>query len=491
MCRNVGRRLATVCQVTSVDLVLPCLNEAAALPWVLDRVPRGWRPIVVDNGSTDGSAALARRLGAHVVAEPLRGFGAACHAGLRAATADLVGFLDCDATLDPGELPLLAELVTQDRADLVLGRRNPATRGAWPPHARLANAVLARRLRARTRADLHDLGPMRIARRERLLALGLGDRGSGYPLEMVLSAAAAGMRIAELPVGYHPRAGRSKVTGTVRGTRRAVRDMRAVLAAPPPTLLVIAKEPVPGRVKTRLTPACTPGQAAELAAAALADTLAALSTAPAGRRVLVLDGAAPPPGSWLPPGWTVVPQCGGGLDRRLAAAFGHADPAAPALLVGMDTPQLTAALLAEPLSAARRTGVDAWFGPAADGGFWAFGLARPDAATAAALLHGVEMSTDRTGAQLLDRLRAGGLSVHQLSQLTDVDTVADAEAVAAGLDPARSRFAAAWAAARPAAGAVVGRAAVPAAGRAAGSDAGLTAGAVGRRDVNSAAGSTP
>jgi len=411
----------------SVDVVLPCLDEAAALPWVLGRFPPGWRAIVVDNGSTDGSAELARSLGATVVTEPRRGFGAACHAGLLAASAEVVCFLDCDGSLDPAQLPRVAGPVQDGTADLVLGRRRPTAFGAWPLHARLANAELARRLRTRTGAALHDLGPMRAARRERLLELGLGDRRSGYPLEMVLTASAAGMRIEERPVDYRPRAGRSKVTGTLRGTRQAVRDMRAVLAAPPPTLLVIAKEPVPGRVKTRLTPPYTPDQAAALAEAALADTLHTLSGVPAGRRVLVLDGA---PGRWLPPGWEVVPQADGGLDVRLAAAFGHATPGVPALLVGMDTPQLTGRMLAEPLSAAHRAGVDAWYGPAADGGFWALGLARPTAQLARRLLLGVPMSTERTGAVLLERLTAD-MTVRQLPSLADVDTARDAAEVAA------------------------------------------------------------
>ncbi|GAA5020842.1 hypothetical protein GCM10025734_75440 [Kitasatospora paranensis] len=423
----------------AVDVVLPCLDEAEALPWVLDRMPAGWRAIVVDNGSTDGSAALARSLGATVVAEPRRGFGAACHAGLLAADAEIVCFLDCDASLDPRQLPRVVDPVRAGDADLVLGRRRPTARGAWPLHARLANAELARRLRARTGAPLHDLGPMRAARRDRLLALGLGDRRSGYPLEMVLAADAAGLRIAEVPVDYRPRAGRSKVTGTVRGVRQAVRDMRAVLAAPPPTLLVIAKEPLPGRVKTRLTPPYTPEQAADLAAAALGDTLATLDSVPAGRRLLVLDGA---PGRWLPAGWEVVPQVAGGLDARLAAAFAAAPPGAPALLVGMDTPQLAARTLAEPLSAARRPGVDAWFGPAADGGFWALGLARPTAETARRLLLGLPMSTARTGGALAERMAAAGMTVERLPVLRDVDTAQDAAEVAA-LAP-DGRFADCW-----------------------------------------------
>lgn len=211
------------------DLVLPCLNEAEALPWVLDRVPDGWRAVVVDNGSTDGSAEIARARGAMVVSEPRRGFGAACHAGLLAAEAELVAFCDCDATLDPGELPRIAAPVREGTADLVLARRRPAGRGAWPLHARAGNLALARMVRHRTGVPLHDLGPLRAARREPLLDLGLTDRRSGYPLQMVVRAADAGWRIEETEVPYLPRSGRSKVTGTWRGTWHAVQDMRGVL----------------------------------------------------------------------------------------------------------------------------------------------------------------------------------------------------------------------------------------------------------------------
>lgn len=214
-------------------MVLPCLNEAEALPWVLARIPPGWRALVVDNGSTDGSADLARSLGATVVHESRRGFGAACHAGLAAATADIVCFCDCDASLDPSHLVPFVHRVRADEDDLVLGRRRPQSRGAWPAHARAGNLVLARMLRRRTGLRLHDLGPLRAARREALLALGLTDRRSGYPLEMVVRAADAGWRVAEYDVPYLPRTGASKVTGTWRGTWHAVRDMSRVLAEAP------------------------------------------------------------------------------------------------------------------------------------------------------------------------------------------------------------------------------------------------------------------
>ncbi|WP_435192914.1 glycosyltransferase family 2 protein [Streptomyces sp. NRRL F-5630] len=215
---------------TTVDIVLPCLDEAEALPWVLRRVPPGWRAIVVDNGSRDGSARIAEERGAYVVREPVRGFGAACHAGLRAASADIVCFCDCDASLDPGLLvPFVREIVAGE-ADLVLGRRRPTARGAWPAHARVGNLALSRLLRRRTGLRLRDLGPLRAARREALLALALTDRRSGYPLQMVVRASDAGWRVREHDVPYLPRTGASKVTGTWRGTWHAVQDMRRVLA---------------------------------------------------------------------------------------------------------------------------------------------------------------------------------------------------------------------------------------------------------------------
>jgi glycosyltransferase involved in cell wall biosynthesis len=210
------------------DVVLPVLDEREALPWVLGRMPAGYAPIVVDNGSADGSGELAAQLGARVVREPLRGFGAACWAGLTATTAEVVCFMDCDGSFDPRELPRVADPVSAGRYDLVLGARAPAP-GSWPAHARAANSLLAWELRRRAGVPLRDLGPMRAARREGLLALGVEDRRFGWPLEMVLRAADAGWRIEEVNVGYRPRRGRSKVTGTVRGTLRAVRDMAVVL----------------------------------------------------------------------------------------------------------------------------------------------------------------------------------------------------------------------------------------------------------------------
>ena len=212
-----------------IDVILPCLDEAGALPYVLGRMPDGYRAIVADNGSTDGSGAVAAGLGATVVREPAPGFGAACWAGLQAAEADIVCFMDCDASLDPRDLPRVAGPVAAGAADLVLGARD-AHRGAWPLHVRLANRALAFELRRRTGLALTDLGPMRAAHRTALLELGIEDRRFGWPLEMVLRAHRAGWRITEDTVPYRPREGRSKVTGTARGFVRTVRDMAAVLS---------------------------------------------------------------------------------------------------------------------------------------------------------------------------------------------------------------------------------------------------------------------
>jgi glycosyltransferase involved in cell wall biosynthesis len=196
-------------------------------------MPAGYRAIVVDNGSTDGSAQIARALGAEVVSVPQPGYGAAVHAGIVAADPEdgVVAVMDADGSLDPAQLPLLADPVRAGSVRLAVGRRRPCARDAWPVHARLGNAVLAWRLRRTTGLDVHDIGPMRAARRDDLIALDLRDRRFGYPLELLVTAAQAGWRITEVDIDYHPRAAgtRSKVTGTVSGTARAIRDMSAVL----------------------------------------------------------------------------------------------------------------------------------------------------------------------------------------------------------------------------------------------------------------------
>lgn len=223
------RSVSAVTPAPVLDIVLPCLDEASALPWVMGKIPRDCRAIVVDNGSTDGSPELARQLGAMVVPCQERGYGAACHAGLVAATADLVAVCDCDASLDPADAVRLASVLAEGY-DLVVGRRRPQSRAAMSNVSRIANHELARRIRKRTGLRIHDVGPLRVARRTDLLALGISDRRSGYPAETIVRAADAGWRITEVDVEYRPRIGESKVTGTLRGSLRAVRDMSRAMA---------------------------------------------------------------------------------------------------------------------------------------------------------------------------------------------------------------------------------------------------------------------
>ena len=227
--------------------------------------------------------------------------------------------------------------VTSGAADIMLGRRVAESRRAWPRHARLANALLARQIRARTGWPLRDLGPMRAVRREPLLALGLIDRRFGYPLEMVLRATTAGWRVAEVDVGYRQRIGNSKVTGTIEEPRARSVTSRGIcrMTVLNARVLVLAKAPVVGLVKTRLCPPYTPEQAAALAAAALTDTLRAVGSSRASERTLVLDGR---PEDGHGSRFHVVPQSSGGLDERIAAAFGgHPASRLPQVLVGMDT----------------------------------------------------------------------------------------------------------------------------------------------------------
>lgn len=211
-----------------LDVILPVLNEAEAIPFVLRHMPPGFRPLVVDNGSSDGSGPLAVRLGARVVHEPRAGFGAACRTGLAAAESVVVAFMDCDGSLDPRQLSQVTTPVFSGEADLLIGCRR-AEAGAWPPHARAANLFLSHLVRRRTGLELRDIGPMRAARREALLELNLQDSRFGWPLEMVLRAHDSGWRIRSVDVTYRRRSGRSKVTGTVRGTLRTVADMSRVM----------------------------------------------------------------------------------------------------------------------------------------------------------------------------------------------------------------------------------------------------------------------
>lgn len=219
-----------------MDVVLPCLDEVEALPGVLKALPEGFDAVVCDNGSTDGTPEIAASLGALVVHESRKGYGAAVHTGLEASRTEIVAVIDADGSLDPAELPAMVRLLQDTGVDLVVGRRVPAGRGVQPWHAKVSNLVLSGLMRTRGVA-VRDIAPIRVARRQALLDLGITDRAFGYPLELLIRAGAAGWAIREIDVAYRPRAGgRSKVSGSVKGTARAVRDMsRAITRTRTPT----------------------------------------------------------------------------------------------------------------------------------------------------------------------------------------------------------------------------------------------------------------
>ncbi|MFG1795528.1 glycosyltransferase family 2 protein [Nocardia sp. NPDC049149] len=212
-----------------VTVVIPCRDEADALPNVLAAIPAGYQALVVDNGSIDATAAVARGRGAIVVREDRPGYGAAVQAGIDAARTELIAVLDGDGSMDPAELPELVELV-RSGADLAVGRRRPTTAGVWPWHARLGNLLVARRLRRKYGLPVHDIAAMRVGRRARIQSLGPLHLRSGYPLELLVAAARAGWQVVERDIAYRPRAGGvSKVSGSWLGTLRATKDFLAVL----------------------------------------------------------------------------------------------------------------------------------------------------------------------------------------------------------------------------------------------------------------------
>lgn len=217
--------------MTICDVVIPCRDEAAALPVVLAQVPDGWHVIVVDNGSTDGTADVARGLGATVVTEDQPGYGAAVHTGMLAATAEFVAVIDGDASMRLDELVPMLDLVRSGSVTMAVGRRRPVGRGVWPWHARAGTKLLATMIRRSSDFPIHDLAPMRVCRRDDLLELGVQDRRFGYPLELMLKAARAGWTVREIDVSYDRRAAgtTSKVSGSVTGTAKVVHDFAKVL----------------------------------------------------------------------------------------------------------------------------------------------------------------------------------------------------------------------------------------------------------------------
>ncbi len=401
------------------------------------RLPGGFSAIVVDNGSTDGSGTFAAKLGAIVVHEPQRGFGAACWAGLRAANADIVAFMDCDGSLDPRDLPKVTDLIVGGAADLAVGtrvaprRRVAASRKAREPGPR-ADRTASYRPRDpghRPYAGSSPLSSSGPGAGRQTLRLAPRDGDGRGPRRLAHRHHAGSLRWSHGQVQGHRHR-----KGHVANRQRHDESAASVTA----TIVVIAKAPRPGLSKTRLTPPCTSLQAAALAEAALIDTLVNVQRTSARRRVLALEGKV---GGLLEhlKGFEVIQQRGAGLDERLAAAF--EDTGEPALLVGMDTPQMSPSLLDRALALLSES--DAVLGDTFDGGYWAIGLGRPSTPA----FKGVPMSTRFTACVQRQRLAQLGLSCASLPVLRDVDCYGDAVAVAA--QAPESRFSRCFAKMRP------------------------------------------
>jgi rSAM/selenodomain-associated transferase 1 len=438
--------------LSTVTVVLPALDEAEALPVALASFPSEVDLVVVDNGSRDRTAAVAAAAGARVVVEPRRGFGAACWAGVQASPhAEVIAFADADGSFDGADLAAVAGPVLEGQADLVVGSRITGVRdlGAMPPFAVAVNRFIGLACRLLFGVCLTDLGPFRAVRRDVLVALGIRDRGQGWPLEMIGRAGHAGLRVVEVPVRYRPRAGgTSKVSGSLRGGLRAAAAMAGVtcrllaerpldrtLPAPAArpgrrdAVAVVAKEPVAGMAKTRLAPALGEAGAARLASAMLADTLAVVRTVGADPWLCFTPAEARERLRHLAPGFGLLAQGPGDLGDRLAACLADllAAGADRVAIVGADTPHLPAAGYRRAFALLEQA--DVVLGPALDGGYYlvAAKRSRPE------LFVGIPMGTEAVLGETLARAARGGLVVALLPPLRDLDRVEDlAAALAAG-----------------------------------------------------------
>lgn len=451
----------------TIAIVLPALNEEAAVGQqvralrehpALRALPIH-RIIVVDNGSDDATADVARAAGAEVVSEPRRGYGYACLAGVRAATdASIILLMDADGSDDPAGAARVAEMVLSGAADLAMGSR---TRGACEPDAltpqqRAGNAVGAVILRRFYGLRLTDIGPVRAIRRDTLLRLDMREMVYGWSAEMLAKAARAGLRVREAPVDYHRRAGgKSKVAGTLRGTLRASHHILRTLFhyrswTLPPTphspnaLFIVARVPVPGQTKTRLGHHIGHDTAAALYAAFLRD-LGDRFTAAAQR-----DGYdlwwyyAAPAGlgandfaAYVPLASGLLRQHGAGLGERLYYGFRSlaARGYTRIVVLGSDSPHIPASTIADAFAALATH--DVVLGPARDGGYYLLGE-RGAPAAPADLFTGIPMSTPRVCEQTLARAHELRLRVALAPVAFDVDEPLDLDTLRAVLRDAPS-----------------------------------------------------
>lgn len=430
-----------------VAVIMPALNEARAIGHVLDAIP-DWvkRVVVVDNGSTDGTDEVARSRGAIVTHESRRGYGAACLRGLaamselpRRGTPDVVVFLDADCSDDAREMTRIVGPIATGDADLVIGSRvlGKADPGSLTLPQRFGNALATGLLRRLWSVKCTDLGPFRAIRFGHLVRLGMDDLGYGWTVQMQARAAAAGYRVAEVPVSYRRRIGRSKISGTVRGVAGAGTKILSTIARERlgrPTrgiehnrIIVFSRLPQPGNTKTRMIPALGPEGAADLQRQMTRRTLATVDRTAASiaceSEVRYTGGTREQMADVFGSSRCYVPQGEGDLGGRLQRAFANAftDGMHRVVCIGSDCPSISHDLLSEALG--RLADHDLVIGPATDGGYYLIGMNQPHPD----LFNGVDWGTESVLAQTLARAESLGLRVHQLAELPDVDEPADLE----------------------------------------------------------------
>ncbi len=424
-----------------IAVIIPALNEEDAIGKVISAIPN-WVDdiIVVDNGSSDRTVEVARNIGARVIFESHRGYGAACLAGIGALQSpDIVVFLDGDFSDHPEQMDLLVNPIIDRHADMVIGSRVLGNRekGALTIQARFGNWLACHLINLFWKVKFTDLGPFRAIRYSSLNQLNMSDRGYGWTVEMQIKAARHKIAIEEVPAEYRRRIGKSKISGTIRGVIGAGTIILSTIflyaleewikrRSARRKIIVFTRFPVPGETKTRLTPAFSPEEAAEIHRQMTFHTICTARNCQATLEVRYTGGTLNDMQTWLGDDLSYTKQEGDDLGQRMMRAFqeNFAAGCQRAVIIGTDCPELTDKGITYALQSLKHN--DLVVGPADDGGYYLIGLRRESAGKAIpALFTDIDWGTDRVLRKTLNKARQATLKVCQLTTLSDVDRPED------------------------------------------------------------------